>query len=155
MEELQRQLVLRHGRVLACLLRRDLNVEDRLPQPVRLSVRAVERLWLQPLIAVLYELLCPALPDDPELPRQIIELPDALNDHPDHPRVGPVSRLCGVLAAPAGRLLQRCNGRGRRHAGARRAVIDVRVSRCPLELLDLVLQNGDIIAVEHVDLDLL
>ena len=84
----------------------------------------------------MHELAPARLPDDPEYPLLVVELPHQVNDEVAFFGKGPVSALEHITGELAARLLQRRNGRSRRHAARGAALGHVPVAADLFQLLN-------------------
>ena len=150
--ELDRQLILTELGVCALLLYRHLDVKHR--QAVGLLQAHTGRLllWLDICIGVGCKLLLPLLTLDPEAPIQIIKLTDQLNDHIHDLPISPEGCLVGIPAQLAASLLHSRNRRCGSNTGCGTAVGNIPVAGDLLQLIDLVLHQGDVVAVESLTL---
>ena len=110
-------------------------------------------LHLHPGIVEGHELLRAALARDSEASRHIVELPDQLYDQVDYLGIGPIARLGRISRSLAGRLLQRRNGGGRRHALRRGAGRRLGVSGGLAQLVDAGVVVVDIVSGQRLVVD--
>ena len=113
-----------------------------MPHPGLHPQAAHQLLILQLGIVVGDEFLLPTRPQDPEHPRNLVKLPDPLDDFVHNLAEGPVGSPGGILAGPSAMLLQGRNGAGRRHPAWGSAVVDVLVAGNEFQFVDLPLQHA-------------
>ena len=144
------QFVLGHAAERISLLRLDLDIKNRLAVEL-LPVRQAHTLRAQSAIVILDILRRAASSFDAEAAPLVIELPNQLDQQMIDLDKGAVRALEHIARELIARLLQSRDRCRRGDAGVTAALVKIAVAAGLLELLNLVLQVVDDIAVQRVD----